>query len=82
MRKCKACGAEIIWKKTGKGKSMPCNPEQVIYYAKRGAKGKIITPNGEVISCNLKPPYDGAEPTGVGFIPHWATCLKAEQFRK
>lgn len=76
MRKCKACGAEILWIKTDKGKSMPCDPEQVTYYARRGAKERVVTPNGEVISCDLKPPHDGAEPTGVGYVPHWATCCK------
>jgi len=52
--KCKGCGAPILWIKTAGGKSMPCNPEQVIYWEKRGAAGKVVTPNGEVISCEFE----------------------------
>lgn len=29
MAKCKSCGAEIIWKKTSRGKAMPCDPERI-----------------------------------------------------
>lgn len=82
MKRCKACGAEIIWIKTNNGKAMPCDPEQVYYYEQRGAKDKIVTPNGQVLSCFLNPPKKYSEPTGFGYVPHWATCPNAEKFRK
>ena len=75
MTKCKGCGAPIIW--IGK---MPCDPEQVVYWQKPKAKGKIVTPNGEVISCEFSGEQNAA--TGIGYIPHWATCPQASQFKR
>lgn len=74
MAKCKGCGQEIIW--IGK---MPCDPEQVTYWQKPKANGKIVTPNGEVISCELY--GDPETATGIGYVPHWATCTAADKFR-
>ena len=42
MAKCKGCGAEITWIKTSGGKSIPCDPDQVMYWAKPKAKGKVV----------------------------------------
>ena len=59
---------------------MPCDDELVMYWAKKGAPGKVVTPNGEVISCE----FDGdvSEATGLGYISHYATCPNAERFRR
>lgn len=38
MGKCKGCGREIIWIMTPSGKAMPCDPDEVVYWEKRGAK--------------------------------------------
>lgn len=75
MAKCKGCGQEIIW--IG---NMPCDPEQVTYWQKPKAKGKVVTPNGVILSCE----FDGdlQQATGVGYIPHWATCPDADKFRR
>lgn len=80
MRTCRGCGAEIIFIKTANGKAIPCDPGTVTYWERKGAKDKIVTPNGEVISCD----YEGkvGKETGVGYIPHWATCPEADRFRK
>lgn len=75
MAKCKGCGVPIIW--IGK---MPCDPDQVVYWQKPEAKGKIVTPNGEVISCEFTGEQNTA--TGIGYIPHWATCPEASQFKR
>lgn len=75
MATCKGCGAKIIW--IGK---MPCDPERVPYWAKEKAKGKVVTPNGEVLSCEFS--GDPQKATGVGFVPHWSTCPRAGEFRK
>lgn len=42
----------------------------------------IVTPNGAVLSCELQGEPRAA--TGLGYIPHWATCpaahtIKSEQ---
>lgn len=80
MATCKGCGAEIIWIRTLAGKSIPCDPEQVMYWEKPKAKGKVVTPNGEVLSCEFS--GDPQKATGVGFVPHWSTCPHAGEFRK
>lgn len=77
---CKKCGAQIIWIKTPRGKSMPVDAEPVTYWEKEKARGKVVTPNGEVISCEFTGELQTA--TGVGFISHWATCPFAENFRQ
>jgi len=80
MAKCRSCGAEIIWIKTSAGKMMPCNPIGVRYWEQPKAKGKIITPNGEVLSCVFE--GDERKATGIGYAPHWSTCKSASQHRK
>lgn len=80
MAKCKSCGAPIVWIDTLAGKKMPCDAEQVIYWERKGAAGKIVTPNGEVLSADLTGEPDKA--TGVGYVPHWATCPAADAHRR
>ena len=48
--KCRGCDAEIVWIKLPGGKSMPCDADPVLYRERKGAPGKIVTQNGEVIS--------------------------------
>lgn len=79
MATCKGCGAQIVWIKTPGGKSMPCDPEPVVYWEREGAKGKVVTLNGIVHSADLDGDPDNG--TGIGFIPHWATCPKAGVFK-
>ena len=77
---CRGCGAPIVWIRTAGGKSMPCDAEPVLYKERKGAAGKIVTPNGEVLSCDLDVEPD--EATGIGYISHFVTCPQAERFRK
>ncbi len=72
---CKGGGAKIIW--IGK---MPCDPRPVTYWAKPKAPGKVVTPNGELISCVFE--GDLQKATGVGYVSHWATCPQAGKFRR
>ena len=80
MSKCRKCGQEIIWIKTASGKSMPCDPEEVVYWKDSKGKGRVVTPNGEVVACRLD--GDPQEATGMGYVSHFATCPNAEEFRK
>lgn len=80
MAKCRSCGAPIIWIKTQGGKSMPCDPDLTMYWQKPGAAGKIVTPNGEVISCTFT--GDMRHATGLGYVSHFSTCPHADQHRK
>lgn len=77
---CRGCGQPIIWIGTGGGKSMPCDPDQVVYWKTPGGSHKIVTQNGEVYSAELDGPEEKA--TGIGYISHFATCPKADLFRK
>ena len=79
MSTCKACGADIIFIRTKIGrKPMPCDADRVYY--EPGREDKVITPDGEVIPCRILPDREGA--IGFGYTSHFATCPKAEQFRK
>ena len=80
MAKCRGCGAEIIWIKTPGGKSIPCDAEPVSYWERAKAKGKVVTPNGMVLSCDFE--GDPQKATGIGYVAHWSTCPYAERFRK
>lgn len=80
MKYCKACNAPIIWIKTIAGKSMPCDAEQVLYWQNPKGKSTIITPNGETIKADLNGEPNKA--TGIGYVPHWATCPEASKFKK
>jgi len=77
---CKACGKPIVWIRTTKGKAMPCDANPVAYKKEQGGKEKIVTQNGEVISGTLDAKAE--EITGIGYIPHWSTCPKADNFRR
>ena len=77
---CRGCGAEIVWIRTVSGKSMPCDATPVYYKMDAVGKEKIVTPNGVVVSCEIV--TDPNVATGFGFVPHWSTCSKADNFRK
>lgn len=77
---CRGCGAEIVWIKTVSGKSMPCDASPVYYNMMAGDNDRIVCPDGVVISCEIV--ADPNRSTGFGFVPHWSTCSKADNFRK
>ena len=80
MAKCKACGKEILFVRTPKGKYIPVDPDRVPYKLGVGG-GTVVTSNGEVIR-GVGEPF-GPEPAdGWGYIPHWATCPYAEELRR
>lgn len=80
MATCKKCLADIIWIKTMGGKPIPCNSTPIYYIEKpKSGRKRIVTPNGEVISCEYTD--DPVKATGTGFVPHWATCPFADEFR-
>ena len=82
MSKCRSCNADIIWLKTKTGKHIPCNPVLVKYWQKHGGTKKIVTPDGDVISCETEPGLFDRTADGSGYIPHWSTCPKADDFRR
>lgn len=77
---CRGCGAEIVWIQTPAGKSMPCDAEAVPYWQRKGGHAKIVTPGGEVVSAELTG-MPGMQ-TGWGYMSHFATCPRSEDFRR
>ena len=76
---CRACGQQIMWIKTTAGKAMPVNPLATPYWPAEGAAGKIVTPDGSVVSCH----FDGTrENAKFGYVSHFATCPAAGSFRR
>lgn len=80
MAACKACMAVLVWITTPAGKSIPCDATPRYYIEKpRVGSKKIVTPNGQVLSCEYT--EDPSKATGVGYVPHWATCPYADRFK-
>ncbi len=83
MTTCRGCGKPIKWIRTPGGKRMPVDPEQVTYWNTPDGKERIVTPNGEVLPCEIPESKDHLRRvTGIGYIPHWATCPQADKFKK
>jgi len=59
---------------------MPCDPGPVTYWERAGAKGKVVTPAGDVVSCDFSGPEKKA--TGRGYVSHFSTCPAADDFRR
>ena len=78
MAKCRGCGASIVWLQTANGKMIPCDPRPVGYRERAGAKGKVVTRDGLVVSCDFT--NEPEQPTG--YIPHFAACPKAADFKR
>jgi hypothetical protein len=66
-------------KKTGK--LMPIDGEPV-FIIPGETKSTFITDEGEVIVGRLATQEEITKDTEMAFIPHWATCPYADQFRR
>lgn len=74
---CRKCGANIKFIKTIGGKWLPVNPEPV-YYSLLGNKDRVVTCDGRIVACSIVDMTTDC----IGFIPHWATCKYANDFRR
>ena len=74
--KCRACGAEIGFIKTVKGKTMPVNAEGVCF-TPGGGPDTFVMPDGRIERGRRR--ANGSE---IGFVSHFATCPAANEFRK
>lgn len=78
---CRGCGQKIVWVKTEKGKSMPCDPQLVPFWERPGAKGKVLLQgSGRVISCDFE--GERTALTGFGYVSHFSTCTQARKFKR
>lgn len=68
---CRSCGAEILWARTGSGRSMPVDVKPVeggnvqLRYEKHGLTA-VVAP----------------EAPGVKYVSHFSTCPEAAAWRK
>ena len=76
---CRGCGRPIIWVQTPQGKWMPCDEGLVPYRQDSSGTDRVVTQNGEIISCRLE--FEG-KPTALARLPHWATCPERDRFKK
>lgn len=77
---CRGCGKEIAFIKTINGKSIPVDPEPVMFEPAEENE-KFVTPAGEVVRGTTN---SGGNPWKMekGYISHFATCPCADEFRK
>lgn len=79
IKKCRSCGAPIVWIKTTAGKYMPCDATPDYYRITGESDKKIVTPEGEVLTGEVvNNPWDADE---YGYTPHWSTCNAPDKFR-
>lgn len=82
--RCRACGARISFIKTKNGKSVPVDVTPVSFVPDVNGNSLYVVPNGEdgcmiVHGCATS---EGDKDVHVGYISHFATCPKADYFRK
>lgn len=77
---CRSCAAPIVWIRTKNGKSMPCDAKPLPF--KYGGNTKLVTPFGEVVSCEVVKFKYSDKVEGYGYTPHWSTCNAPDSFRK
>lgn len=79
MKICK-CGAPIRFVLSKNGKFFPCDDRLIEYKADPDGEDWIVDEkSGELIRCTFE--FE-CRPTGLGRIPHWATCPYGNDFRK
>jgi hypothetical protein len=68
---CRGCSAPILWIRTASGKAMPVDAEPV----RQAGKAVLWNPDGTQAMPD-------AEFVTVGHQSHFATCVKAHEFRR
>jgi hypothetical protein len=81
MPRCKACGAPIWFIRTTAGKTMPVNEQPVPFVPVEGGRRSYLTEDGVMHrgrdwKAGENAYYD------MGYVSHFATCPKAEHFRR
>lgn len=81
MKKCRSCGAEIVWVSLGNSTWHPCNPQEIM--AKDFVDGmKLITPDGRILTSKDDYELGGGLYGGPLLESHFATCPQANKWRK
>ena len=79
---CRGCGEKIAFIQTLKGKWMPVNPESVSFVP-AGGPNTYVMEDGTVTRGRETDWADRQQNNfRIGYISHFATCPKADSFRK
>lgn len=81
MSRCRGCGAEIDWIRTRAGKMMPVDEEPVMVIEGEG-RDLFVTDEGDTITGRKAAPQEENRELPVAFVPHWAMCPAAGDFRR
>ena len=81
MALCRGCGARIEWIRTKAGKMMPVDPDPVMVIEGEGRE-VFVTDEGDSITGRRAGTGEENMELPVGFVPHWATCRRAGDFRR
>ena len=77
MKRCRSCGAQIIWIKMKSGKAMPVDAKPIPYRESFSSGMKLVTAEGEVVQAS----YDGNS-QNYGYTSHFVTCPNADMHRR
>ena len=78
--KCRFCGQRIKFITMKSGKSMPVDEKFIRYKITPGGKDKLVTPQGEVVTCISGNENVGVdEIDGYGYVSHFATCTSRKK---
>lgn len=77
MPTCKACGEEIKWIRTRAGKKMPVDADSFAQHQLTPGV-TVVTEAGDVLSGGNRT----VDTAAYGYLPHWASCPFADQFRR
>lgn len=83
MPQCRGCGKEILFIKTGNGKTQPVNPEPVYVMLKAGGKPYITKDGMYIYGTIAGDALDDPDTNLVkAYESHFATCPEANNFRR
>ena len=78
VKRCRACGRNIVFIRTDAGKAMPCDYIGVAYTPMPDGPDVFYTEDGRQHRGRLSVPGYGAR---IAYRPHWATCPQAGRFK-
>ncbi len=81
---CRDCGAIIRWMRTEAGKATPVDPEFIEAWVISPGEAPRITlvdEDGHVRTGHQVSAIEAGSEQIEGYVPHWATCPKANDFR-
>lgn len=79
---CKHCGELVIFVRTKKGKSMPCEAAQVLFIADPYGSKQILTRQGELVRGYVVERGEEADDARYGYMPHFGNCISSEARRR